>query len=575
MPPIQPPRAGAASATVALLTQHNDNNRSGLNLSETLLTTANVHVGQFGKLFTRSVDGQIYAQPLYVPNLAIPGQGTHNVVFVATMHNSVYAFDADSPAVSAPLWHVRLGPSIPLPDACFGNGHGPFHDILIEIGILSTPVIDLAAHTMYVVTATKVGASGAGHCNAGVYVHQLHALDLATGQEKYGGPANIQAAAPGSGPDSDDGVIALENMQELQRTSLLLANGRVYVAFGSYGDTDPYHGWVLAYDAHTLTQDGTFLDTPDPRSDDHYQGGIWQSGQGPVADSSGNIYVMAGNGNSTAASGGDDYSESVMKLLPRLSLADWFTPDDAVDLSSKDLDFSAGPLLIPGSHLLLVGDKAGMLYLLDTNGLGHQSSDDSGIVQRIHASVGHIHGSPVCWNGPRGTWCYVWGEQDFLKAFPLVNGHFQGGANSSGYAVAISQSTIMAPPGMPGGVLSLSANGSTPGTGILWVTMPIIGNANVQTVPGILRAFDASNLSHELWDSEMDESQDGLGALAKFAPPTIANGKVYVGTFSGVLDVYGLLHGAPATTPLGLKSAAGARHGSHGVAPAGRLPDAH
>lgn len=554
-PVVQYPTV-AATVDVAVVTQHNDNQRSGLNLSETILNTANVNVRQFGKLFTRRVDGQLYAQPLYVPNLSIPGRGTHNVVFVATMHNSVYAYDADDPAATTPLWHVQLGHTIPVPDPCFGDEHGSFHDILGEVGILSTPVIDRATQTMYVVTATKVAPSGHGYCDPAAYVHQLHALDILTGQEKYGGPVAIEAVAAGSGADSDDGVITFENMQELQRPALLLANNLVYIAFGSYGDTDPFHGWVLAYNAHTLVLDGTFIDTPNPVNGLHYQGGIWQSGQGPAEDSSGNIFVVTGNGNSDATAGGQDYGESVLKLLPTLSLSDWFTPYNAVQLSNKDLDLSTGPELIPGTHLLLVGNKAGTLYLLDAYNLGHQASNDSQIVQSLHATVGHIHGSPICWNGPLGMRCYVWAEQDFLKAFALENGHFTGGVDRSGYAVAVSQSTMMAPPGMPGGILSLSANGATPGTGILWVTMPIIGNANVQTVPGMLRAFDASNLSHELWDSEMDESRDGLGALAKFAPPTIANGKVYVGTFSGVLDVYGLLSSVtPPVTPLSVRTA--------------------
>jgi hypothetical protein len=323
----------------------------------------------------------------------------------------------------------------------------------------------------------------------------------------------------------------------------LLANGLVYLAFGSYADTNPFHGWLLAYNALTLAQEGVFLSTPNPVRGDRYQGSIWQSGQGPAADSEGNIYVATGNGNWDLSTGGLDYGDSVVKLRPALSVADWFTPFNQSALDAQDLDLgSTGPLLLPGTHLLLQGDKSGMLYLLDANNLGHwQAGSDSQIVQSFHASIGHIHGSPVCWTGPRGTWCYVWGEQDFLKAFALVNGTFQVRANSSGYAVPVSQSAMMTSPGMPGGVLSLSANGAAPGTGILWVTMPIIGNANVQTVPGIVRAFDASDLSHELWDSEMNESRDSLGALAKFAPPTIANGKAYVPTFSGFLAVYGLL----------------------------------
>jgi hypothetical protein len=532
--------AHAQSAAVAVLTQHDDNSRSGAVLDEKRLTTADVNVRQFGRLFTRAVDGQIYAQPLYVSDLALPGQGTHNVVFVATMHDSVYAFDADNPAEATPLWHAQLGSAIPLPDPCFANKHH-YMDIQGEIGIVSTPVIDLATHTMYVVSTNKQAPSGAGNCDPDAYVHRLHALDITTGQEKAGSPVVMQATAYGSGVDSDLGSITLNDMQQLQRPGLLLANGLIYIGFGSYGSTDPYHGWLLAYDARTLTQEGAFLTTPTPTKGIRYQGGIWQSGEGPAADDQGNVYVTTGNGYWNLSSGGANYSDSVLRFSPPLSLDDWFTPFNQSMLDGTDQDLgSTGPLLIPGTHLLLQVGKTGVLYLLDQQDLGHWQPDSDGqIVQSFHATVSQVHASPACWDGPRGIWCYLWGAQDVLKAFALVNGHFQ--VNDAGAPVPVSQSTMRAPAGVPGGMLSISANGTVPGTGILWATTPISESANWKTVPGMVRAFDAGDLSHELWDSQQDAARDAVGGFAKFNAPTIANGKVYVGTFSGYLDVYGLL----------------------------------
>jgi hypothetical protein len=544
--------SGASMPLVVVLTQHNDTARSGVNPNETILNTSNVNVRQFGKLFTRAVDGQIYAQPLYVPQLSIPEQGTHNVVFVATMHDSVYAFDADNPAESTPLWHAQLGPAISLPDPCFANKHH-YMDIEVEVGIVSTPVIDLTTHTMYVVTANKQAPSGAEHCDPDAYVHRLHALDITTGREKLGGPIVIQAAASGSGIDSDLGTITFNDMQQLQRPALLLANDLVYLGFGSYGSTDPYHGWLLAYNARTLSQVGVFLSTPAPAKADRYQGGIWQSGEGPAGDSAGNVYITTGNGYWDLNSGGRNYSDSVLKFRPPLSVADWFTPFNQSLLDAKDWDLgSTGPLLIPGTRLLLQAGKTGMLYLLDQDDLGHWlATGDSEIVQSFQATTSQVHASPACWDGPRGIWCYIWGAKDVLKAFALVNGRFQGATDDSGTPAPVSQSIVTAPAGVPGGMLSLSANGAIPATGIVWATTPISQNANWQTVQGILRAFDATDLSHELWDSEMDPSRDAVGSFAKFNAPTIANGKVYVGTFSGYLAVYGLLlHGnSPAVLP--------------------------
>ncbi len=552
--------------TTCILTQHNDTSRTGANLHETQLTISNVNPQQFGKLFERQVDGQIYAQPLYVSNVTIPNQGSHNVVYVATMHNSVYAFDADDPQATAPLWHVSLGPSAPLPDPNIGprsnllatlqllgnillknplsifsllrqlgtqdlqtalSIFAGYKDIAVEVGIVSTPVISLAQNTLYAVAFTKEGNS---------YAHRLHALDLATGEEKFRGPVQIKATVQGTGAGSVNGSIPFVSNRQLQRSALLLANDAIYIAFASYGDQDPYHGWVFAYNATSLEQIAVYNDTPNGS-----EGGIWMAGQGPSADSENNIYFITGNGD--FKQDGSALGGSFVKLRLDLTLADWFAPFNTVALSQADIDVgSSGVLLIPDTNLLLGGGKEGKFYLLNKDDMGHfNANGDSQIVQSFYvAQDHHIHGGPIYWNGPHGPWVYVWPENAFLRAYQLVNGQFQ--------TTPISQSTTTDPanvpgglPGMPGGMLSLSANGNTAGSGILWASHPYKASAIHATVEGILRAYDASDLTRELWNSKQNESRDDIGNFAKFCPPTIANGKVYMASFSGHLAVYGLL----------------------------------
>src|SRR5437588_6911964 len=292
--PCIEPLEGRVLLSVNVLTYHNDQARTGQNLQETILTPANVNSNNFQKLFTYPVDGQIYAQPLYVSGLPIPGQGTHNVVLVATQHNSVYAFDADSNAGTNAglLWHVNLGPSAPVPNSDFGNGYGPYPDISVEVGITSTPVIDPATNTIYLDAFTK----DAPH----QYSHHVHALDLLTGTEEFGGPVLVTASVPGSGAGSVNGTVSFVAKQELQRPALTLNNGVLYVAYSSYSDTDPYHGWVIGFDASNLqpVAASVFNDTPNGS-----EGGIWQSGGGLTVHSSGSMYLEAGNGAFAAAQG--------------------------------------------------------------------------------------------------------------------------------------------------------------------------------------------------------------------------------------------------------------------------------
>ena len=521
------PALSAPGAEPNVLTQHNDNSRTGANLNESQLNTSNVNVGKFGKLFTRKVDGQIYAQPLYISSLSFAGRGLHNTVIVATEHNSVYAFDADDPGRADPLWHTNLGPSVPI------EHYGNFDVMWEEVGITGTPVIDLASSTLYAVAATLDAK--------GNHQHRLHALDIRTGLEKFGGPVEIT----GEYSDIFGNVVksvVFKSSQHLQRASLLLSNGSIYVAFSSHGDELPYHGWVMSYDAATLKPLATFSTTPGSQG-----GGIWMSGQAPAADEAGNVYVTSGNGFFADANLAADRVDSVVKLNPAsrgMTLADWFTPSNWPALDLFDWDFgSSGVLLIPDTRLGLTGSKSGKFYLFDLDNLGKLRTHDVGIVQEFRAVKNaytipwfhHIHGAPVYWRGPDTARIYVWGEQDHLRAYRFERGRFPS-------TRSISQSQAKAPFfGMPGGILSISANGSEAGTGIVWASIPFSGDAERAVRPGILRAFDAMDLKHELWNSKQNARRDDVGNFAKFCPPTVVNGKVYLATFSRELAVYGLL----------------------------------
>jgi hypothetical protein len=512
--------AANAQAPLAVLTQHNDIARTGDNLRETLLNTSSVNAQHFGKLWTRSVDGYLYAQPLYVQNVPIPGKGLHNVIYLATAHNSVYAFDADDPKAALPLWQINLGPSVPADEVYTTK----WTDMRVEIGITSTPVIDPATNTIFVEAKTK---------EHDTYVQRLHALDIATGAERPGSPVEIKASVSGTGMASVNGTIAFNPVKQLQRPALLLANGTVYLAFGSHADSPPFHPWILGYDAHTLAQTCVFNGTPNGD-----EGSIWQAGMGMASDPAGNIYAMTGNGTFDANTGGADYGDSFLKLTPQpggLKVTDYFAPYNQQWLNDNDLDVgSSGPILVPGTGLLLGGSKNGWLYLMQQNNLGHyQAKDDSQIVQSFQITHGNCHGSPVYWNGPGGPQVYIWPEFAHLMAFRLAGGKLN--------PTPASQSAIAVPDGMPGAFLSVSANGNKAGTGIVWSSAPYDANANWDTVPGVLRAYDASDLSHEVWDSKMNPARDDAGMFAKFCAPTVINGKVYLSTFSNQLQVYGLL----------------------------------
>ncbi|MBB6142854.1 hypothetical protein HNQ77_000798, partial [Silvibacterium bohemicum] len=514
---------------VSVLTQHNDNARTGQNLNETILDTANVNQNSFGKLFWRTVDGFIYTQPLYVPGLTIQG-AIHNVVFVATEHNSVYAFDADNPNEPAPLWQVNLGTPVPMQDICIitndtNPADCPYYDISPEIGITSTPAIDPVAGIIYVVTRTK-------NTNNGTYHDYIHALDLTTGTEELGGPVEIVGQVNGTGTANQGGVVTFDPTYHHQRPSLLLDNGVLYLAFGSVGDIGVWHGWVMSYNATTLQQEAIFNVTPN--GDD---GGIWSCGQGLVADAAGNVYTMTGNGDFTAnVAGGIDYGDAFVKFSgPSLAVSDYFTPSNQATLNADNTDLGAGgPMLMPGTSLLVGIGKDAILRVVNSADMGHFNASVDNDVQEFTATTGPFFSSPIYWDSPNnGPVIYIWGPNDFLKAYQFTGSLFN--------TTPISESTIQNSAGFSNAAaLSLSANQSQTGSGIVWSTASLLGRATGVPVPGVLRAFDATNLATELWDSTQNATRDNVGSYAKFNPPTIANGKVYVASFSGQLQVYGL-----------------------------------
>lgn len=519
-----PTKTAQASVTVVyegMLTYRNDLGRTGQDLSEVTLTPANVNSTQFGKLVSYAVDGAIYAQPLYAAPVTIANQGVHNVVYVATEHDSVYAFDADGKSSGA-LWHVSfINPAAgvnTVSQASVGTSGFPAG----EIGITGTPVIDPLGATLYVVSFTSEN---------GAYVYRLHALDLASGAEKFGGPIVIQASVAGTGDESNGhGQITFEPGRHMQRPGLLLLNGVVYIGFGTINEIRPWHGWLLAYDATTLHQVAAFSPTPNA-----YGGSFWAAGCAPAADASGNIYVTTANGPFDTNSAGYDFGDSVLKLTSGLQGAlrvlDWFSPFNTGELNTEDLDLgSGGTVLLPDQpgphpHLLVVSGKEGRVYLIDRDNLGNFDPVSDHVVQQVLGAIDPInYTTPAYWQGN----LYYASEYDNLKMFALQNGVF------STSPVTASPQTF----GYAGASPSISANGSS--DGIVWLIDTSAASATVTNGPAVLRAYDATNVSHELYDSGQAGARDTLGVAVKFTVPTIFAGKVYVGT-AAELDVLGPL----------------------------------
>ena len=499
-----------------------DANASGANLNETTLNTSNIVTGSFGLVFKLTVDDNVMAQPLYMPGVTINGTA-HNVVYVATMSDTLYAFDAD--VGGAPLWQINLAAfenATPVPIAQFV--YSGSKNIINNLGILGTPVIDPATNTLYAVACTLEN---------GALVYRLHAVDITTGTPRTGSGVVI------SGTYS---TMTFDARNVWQRASLVLVGTNVVFGFGALeleSTANLYSGWVMAYDKSMLSQTGIFATVTAGNGG----AGVWQSGRPPVVDGSGNVYVFTGNGyGGTGYDGVHNFSESVLKLNPAngLSLVDWFTPSNWSTLDNGDTDLaSAGPMLVPGTSLLVGGGKAGVLYVLNTGGLGKNTANDSGALQEITISAGSMRGGPVYWqrsaaNG--GPLLYDWGTKDQLKAFAF---------NGSTFATTPSALGSVTNQIFPGGILTLSANGSTAGTGVLWATVSTSGDSNNNPpTPGALYAFDAGNVATQLWNSNL-RAADSLGTFAKLVPPLVVNGRVYVATGSQQLAVYGLLSTAP------------------------------
>jgi phosphodiesterase/alkaline phosphatase D-like protein len=501
-----------------MFTHHNDKARTGQNVNEIVLTTGNVNSATFGKLATFSTDGISHASPLYVANVNVPSVGIRNVVYVATEHDSVYAFDADG-AGGNPLWHVSfINPAAGITTVPNGDT-GECCDITPEIGITGTPVIDPATNTLYVVAKTKEGTN--------TYVQRLHALDLATGAEKLGGPVVIQASVSGTGAGASGGTVPFSPLHENQRTALLLHNGVIYMGFGSHGDYQPYHGWLLGYNATTLQQVLVFNSTPNQEG-----GGIWLSGGGIVVDSAGNFFFATGDGEFDANTSGRDYGDSFLRFSPtgpNGSVADYFTPHDESSLNTNNLDLDAGGMILlpdqPGAHphLLVSAGKNGSVYLVDRDTMTHFNSVDQNPQTLVNifpfgTPLPGNYSSPVYFNGA----VYFAPVADVVQMFKLNNG----------LLTTTPTSTSPEAYPYPGGALAISANGNA--NGILWAVQ------KNNTASGTLHAYDASNLSLELYNSDQAGTRDTLDIAAKFAIPLVVNGKVFVASNSQ-LTAYGLL----------------------------------
>ncbi|HLK55689.1 MAG TPA: DNRLRE domain-containing protein [Chthonomonadaceae bacterium] len=483
----------------AVPTQNNDNARTGANLSETILTPANVTVSKFGKLFTRTLDANVNGQVLYVPSLSIQGVN-HNVIFAFTSNNannspcSVYAFDADSPTASNPLWRHQFTNSAQW-NTC-------------------TPVIDTANKILYVLTKDN---NDNGPTN-------LHALDLTSGNELPGSPITIAASVPGTGDGSVNGVVSFDTSHANCRPGLLLLNGVVYFAFAHNTDSFPYHGWVFgySYNGAKFTQTAVFNTCPNGGLS-----GIWQAGKGLAADNAGNIYCSVGNGTFDVNTGGTSYGMCYLKLsTPNLTVVDWFAPFDEQALSNSDLDLgNSGPLGIPGTNRLFAGGtKFGSAFLLDSTNMGHfTSGGPDKCLQRLDgvSNNDNVGQNPIVWDAGATKYIYLWPNGFQLEQFFYDTTVNQ--LNPAGIWKTSSNASA-------GGSLAISANGSS--NGILWA----VG------ADGVVRAFDATNVSNaELWDSSQNSNRDGLGSVGHFQFPTVVNGKVYVPTGSGSIVAYGLL----------------------------------
>jgi hypothetical protein len=529
--------ADSASANIAVtdlagvFTYHNDLSMGGTNTQEYALTPSTVITSTFGKLFSCAVDGAIYTQPLWVPSLSING-GVHNVIFLATEHDSLFAFDADAnPCVQ--YWQVNLLDAVhggsasetPVPWQNVGVGDG---DIQPEVGVTGTPVIDPSSSTIYLVSKSE-------DTSASTFYQRLHALDLATGNEKFSAPELIEASVAGIGDGSSGGMVSFDPKNQNQRSGLALAGGIVYVSWAAHEDKKPYHGWLIGYSAADVQlQVSVFNTTPNGGL-----GGIWAGGGAPAVDSTGSVYVSTGNGifdgNKTTLPN-DDFGDGILRLDPSsgLSLTDWFTPDDQQTLADNDTDLGSGGVVLlpdqttgPVLHLLTEVGKEGVVYLIDRDNMGHfQAANNSQIVQSFSGPRAGFWGTPAFWqNG-----LYIAGQGDKLKEF--VFDPSMGLFNTT----LSSQSAHVF--NYPGATPSVSSQGAS--NGIVWAIDAAQYGPPAKSGPAVLHAYNPANLALEYWNSSMAaNNRDEAGPAVKFVPPTIANGRVYVSTRTEI-DVYGL-----------------------------------
>jgi hypothetical protein len=540
-------------AQTDVLTQHNDLGRTGWNQTETQLNVGNVSDTQFGLLFKQPVDDQIYSQPLLVSGVNIAGS-SKNVVYVATTNNSIYAFDGDNGSVGQ-YWQISLTPSgmrPPNSNDVHSQICGTYSDFTSQFGIVGTPVIDKASNTLFVVSRyadpSMVDASDHGNGDAGYLptgFHQvLYAIDLSDGHTIMS--TEISASVPGTAPGSSGGMIQFDPLRENQRGGLLLLNGVIYIPYAAHCDWDNYHGWLFAYDEKTLNQLTAFISTPNDG-----RGGIWMSGAAAAGETAGNgsIYLASGNSNSGDPSILQNRGESIVKLVPNqpgasqtsLTIADWFTPTDYSTLNNGDLDFGSQVMIVPGSNMLVTGCKDSYMYVMDKTNLGGYNTTANAILQKylIGTNAG-FHSSLAYFGGSSKAFVYQFADNQILSAYPVI----PGTPGSIDFADQINGS-VVGGKGQCGSYMSVSSNGNDITTGILWIANAAnYCNANQGTCPGVLYAVNASDVSKTLWTSS-DNPGDVVGNFAKTACPTIANGKVYLATFSKTLNVYGLLSSNP------------------------------
>ncbi len=535
---IAAPRARAQAPTpVTVPTWRYDLTHAGQNTHETALTPANVNSSSFGKLFSVSVDGAVYAQPLYVPGLTMGDGSVHNVFFVATEHDSVYAFDADSNTGTNahPLWQV----SLLAPDHGAGAGattvpasDAAQQDIQPEIGITATPVIHPATNTLYVVGKTK---------ESGAYYQRLHAIDIRTGAEQANSPVQIRATVPGTGNGSSGGQLSFSSLWQNNRSALNYFNGHVYLAFASHGDNGPWHGWVLAYDGATLAQTAALCLSPNGSGN-----GIWGAGAGLPIDTNvagGRMFVVAGNGSFSSYPPFDanaEFGESIVAIdlsNGGLTPVDAFTPFNQATLTKGDHDQGSGGILMLDDqqgatpHLLLQAGKEGRLILLNRDQLGGYAAGASSNTNAVQDIVGQVKGmwaTPAYWNGN----VYIWASGDYgsfdaPKQFKINSGLLD--------AKPTYKANVMS--GYPGATFSVSSNGTQ--DGIAWAVRVDASGTHGDEV---LYAFDARNISNILWESDTTPTRDSPGRANKFEIPVVTNGKVYVAGYHEV-SVYGLYNG--------------------------------